>query len=37
MNNQLSDRLFGTCVLYSGEQELQQRYDAYCHYTHVNE
>ena len=30
----LGDRLSGTCVLYDGEQELHQQYDAYCHYTH---
>ena len=28
----LGNRLTSTCVLYDGEQELRQQYDAYCHY-----
>lgn len=28
----LKNRLTSTCVLYDGEQELRQQYDAYCHY-----
>lgn len=31
----MSDRLISTCMLYDGEQQQLQQYDAYCNYKNI--